>query len=134
MTLSVVPLYAGLLAFMYVGLSARVILMRRKSGIVLGDSGDITLTRRQRVHANFAEYAPLALVLLLMTELQGASFLVLHALGVLLIAGRVLHAYGVSQEQESAPFLHRVMGMALTFGVILIASLMNIASVFPAFS
>ena len=129
MTLSVVPLYAGVLAIMYVVLSARVILLRRKSGIVLGDSGDISLTRRQRVHANFAEYAPLALVLLLIAEIQGTGAYALHSLCVILIVGRVLHAYGVGQEHEPAPFIHRVLGMALTFGVILMAAALDMMSV-----
>ena len=72
-----------------------------------------------RVHSNFAEYVPLALVMLVLVEGQGAHAAVVHGLGLCLLAGRLAHAYGVSQPRENFKF--RVFGMAMTF-VTLIAS------------
>lgn len=43
-------------------------------------------------------------------------------MGSALIGGRLLHAWGVSQEQEN--FRYRTAGMALTFGVMLIACIL----------
>ena len=68
------------------------------------------------MQANCAEYAPLGLILLLIAELQGAPHWLLHAMGAALLAGRLLHAYGVSQEPE--PYIYRMTGMALTFAML----------------
>jgi hypothetical protein len=54
-------------------------------------------------------------------EMRGSASWLLHGMGCLLIAGRLSHAYGVSQLRES--FAFRVAGMAMTFTVILTASL-----------
>jgi hypothetical protein len=111
-----VPLHAGLLALLFVFLSVRVIGARRSARIPLGAAEDALLLRRMRVHANFAEYVPLALLLLAFLEWRGASAVLLNALCVLLLIGRGLHAYGVSQPKED--FRFRVAGMAATFVVI----------------
>ncbi|MGE0698940.1 MAG: MAPEG family protein [Hyphomicrobiaceae bacterium] len=123
--MAVTPIYASILALVFVGLSARVIGARRGAGVALGDGGDRLLLRRQRVHANFAEYVPLALVLLLLAEQQGAARPVLHALGLALLAGRLIHAFGVSQEPERLPL--RVAGMVLTLGTLVSAAAINLA-------
>ena len=74
-----------------------------------------------RVHANFAEYVPFAVVLLALMELQRAPAFLLHALGLVLLAGRLAHAYGVSQPNEN--FRFRVTGMMATFATLVIAAL-----------
>ncbi|MGE3991009.1 MAPEG family protein [Pseudorhodoplanes sp.] len=118
--LAIVPVYAAILAVMFVGLSIRVIGQRRSSKLPLGFQGDIALERRVRVQGNFAEYVPLALLLLAFVEMRGAPAWLLHGLCALLLAGRLSHAYGVSQMRER--FAFRVTGMAVTFTVILAAS------------
>lgn len=123
--MSITPVYAGLLALVFVALSIRVIGARRGAGISLGDGGDKALLRRQRVHANFAEYVPLALMLMLLAELQGVPRPVLHGLGLALLAGRLVHAAGVSREPEN--FKLRVTGMALTFTALISGALVNLA-------
>ena len=122
--IQVTPIYAGLLALLLVFLSVRVIRARRAARIALGDGGDRALLRRMRVQANFAEYAPLVLVLMAMAELQGAIPVLIHAIGLLLIIGRLCHAYGVSQEPET--FRFRVGGMALTFAALVSGALVNL--------
>lgn len=115
--LRIVPLYASVLALMFVGLSIRVIGARRAEKVVLGVGQSLALERRVRAHANFAEYAPFALLLLSMAELRGARPFTLHALGLVLIAGRAAHAWGISRLQEDYRF--RVAGMAATFAVLI---------------
>jgi hypothetical protein len=63
-----------------------------------------------RVHANFAEYVPFALLLATFIEMQGTRAWLIHLLCLALVAGRVIHAYGVSQEHEN--FRLRMAGMA----------------------
>ena len=116
MAILIVPFYAALLAALYIFLSVRVIRMRVRNRIGLGDRNNPRLQRAIRVHGNFAEYVPLALILAAFVELQQYSPLIIHLLCLALIIGRVVHAYGVSQEKED--YRLRVAGMGLTFGAI----------------
>jgi uncharacterized membrane protein YecN with MAPEG domain len=116
----VVFLYAALLALLFVALSIRTLLMRRRLQIAIGDAGNQGMLRAMRVHSNFAEYVPLSLLLLFLVEASGANPLFLHALGASILAGRISHAFGVSQIKEQYAF--RVLGMALTLTPIIIAA------------
>ena len=60
----VTALYAALLTPLFVLLSVRVIAMGWGAGAALGDGGNPDLLRRVWVQGNFAEYVPLALILL----------------------------------------------------------------------
>lgn len=119
--MAVTAFYAALLAAMFVLLSVRVINQRRQARVEIGSGEDAELLRRMRVHANFAEYAPFALVLLALTESLKAPSLWLHVLGLTLVAGRAIHAYGLSQTPHILRY--RVLGMTLTFAVIGLAGL-----------
>ncbi len=112
----ITAVYAGLLGLVFVVLSARVIGQRRGAKVSLGDGGNAALLRRMRVHGNFAEYVPLALVLLGLAESLATLTWLLHAIGAGLLAGRLSHAYGVSQSPERFQF--RVTGMAATLTAI----------------
>ncbi|MEM9125346.1 MAG: MAPEG family protein [Pseudomonadota bacterium] len=122
--LSITPIYAGLLGLMYVALSAMVITQRRSNKVSYGDGGNSNMLKAMRTHSNFAEYAPFALLLIAMVELQGAGVLILNLLGLCLLAGRVLHAYGFGRNPQIV--ILRQIGMVLTFTVILVAALTNI--------
>ncbi|MEL7279320.1 MAG: MAPEG family protein, partial [Pseudomonadota bacterium] len=90
----------------------RVILRRRAAKISVGDGGDKILMKRMRVQANCAEYVPLGVILLMIVELSGAASLTVHELGLMLVAGRVMHAAGMSITPQ-IPIL-RIIGMVLT--------------------
>jgi len=122
----ITPVYAAILAIIFVALSFRTLLLRRGRGVPIGTSGDPVLARATRVHSNFAEYVPLCLLLLYFLERQTTMNMGIHVLGVALVAGRLVHAYGVSQVDED--FRFRVFGMVLTLGVILSASARILAS------
>ena len=109
----ITPIYAALLALIFLALSVRTIRLRQQLGIAIGDQGDDAMQRAMRVHANFAEYAPLTLLLLFMLEPQVDSPLLMHGLGAALLVGRFLHAAGVSSPAEDLRW--RVIGMVLTF-------------------
>lgn len=118
--MQILPLYAAVLALMFVALSIRTLLLRRRLRIAVGDAGNPLMLRAMRVHANFAEYVPLALLLIYLVEGQGATHLLVHGLGLCLLTGRGIHAYGVSQAKEN--FRYRVAGMGLTFATLVAAS------------
>jgi uncharacterized membrane protein YecN with MAPEG domain len=121
MVSSIVPYYAALLALLFVFLSVRVVAARREHRVSIGMGGQHALERRVRVHANFAEYVPFALLLLGMAELRGAPAPVLHVLCLVLLFGRAAHAWGVSRPDED--FRFRVAGMVATFASIAGAAL-----------
>ncbi len=112
--------YVGPLALILLVLSFRVIGMRYKARLAIGSGGDKRIERAMRVQANFAEYAPFALIAIAASEISGASPVLVHVLGIALVAGRLSHAVGVSQMQE--PLILRQIGMVLTTGVIFVAS------------
>jgi uncharacterized protein len=112
----ITTLFAGLLALLFIVLSVRVIGARRGAKVSIGDGGDKLLARRARVHANFAEYAPIALLLMGLAESGGAAKMQIWMTGGLLLIGRLVHAYGVSQAKEVLAF--RIAGMAMTFAAI----------------
>jgi uncharacterized membrane protein YecN with MAPEG domain len=122
----ITPLYAALIALIFVVLSFRALLLRRRLGIAIGTGEDPLLARAIRVHSNFAEYVPIALILIFFVEIRTTANLLIHGLCIALIIGRIVHAYGVSQVEENYSF--RVSGMVLTLGCIIFASLRLITS------
>jgi len=124
MQLAITPIYAGLFALFFVFLSLRVIRVRRAARISLGDGGDAELQRRARVHANFAEYVPLTLILMALAELQGQPGWTIQLIGVLLLAGRAAHAYGLSQTPQVGAL--RVLGMIATIAALVTGAFANL--------
>ena len=108
----ITALYAGLLALLFLVLSFRTIAVRRSDKVEIGDGGNKRLLRRIRVHANFAEYVPIALVLMGLAESMRLPSPWLHAIGALLLVGRVMHAWGLSQEPHNLSA--RAYGMMAT--------------------
>ena len=118
----ITALYAGLLVPIFIILSARVIRARRGAKVSVGDGGDASLMRRMRVQANFAEYVPLALVLIGLVESMKVDWRLVHALGIALLIARIAHAAGMSPAKDI--FALRVLGVVLTFAVLIAAAVM----------
>ncbi|MEM9043203.1 MAG: MAPEG family protein [Pseudomonadota bacterium] len=112
MPLPITAFYAGILALWLLFLAASVIQLRRKHRVSLGDGGMDQLQGRIRGHANAVEQVPIALVLLALSEGMGTPGWVLHLLGVMLVAGRVLH--GVHFLEKRRGLVLRQVGMMLT--------------------
>ena len=116
-------LYAGLLTLWFVVLSVRVVNIRRR-GIIFGDNGDAHVIRVVRAQANFAEYVPLALLLLGFLEVSRYSIYLLHALGLVLLVARLLHGAALSFGWQMRA--GRIAGATLTFVVLLIEGVLCI--------
>jgi hypothetical protein len=117
----IVPTYASILVLIFVVLSARVIQMRASAKIGIGTGNDPAMERRIRVHGNFAEYVPLALLLLTFMEMLHMSRYLIHVLCIVLIVARIVHAIGVTPVEENFPM--RVGSVLATFAVLVIAAL-----------
>lgn len=117
----VTPLYAGFLTLWFVLLSVRVVNLRRR-GIIFGDNGDVGVIRVVRAQANFAEYVPLALLLMGFLEVSRYSIYLLHVLGLTLLVARLLHGCALSFGWQMRS--GRTAGAALTFIVLLIEAIL----------
>jgi uncharacterized protein len=117
-TLSITPFYIAILGILFFPFTLRVGLYRVKNNISIGDGQDEELIKRNRGQGNFIETVPLAVILILLMELLGASSTWLHALGVLLVGGRLLHYLGIT---GLGPFLCRPIGIFATMTIYLVA-------------
>lgn len=121
-SIHVTALYAGILALLYVLLAAVVIRGRRQLAISLGSGSNTRFERTIRGHGNFAEYVPLALLLMALAEINGNPPAVIHTLGAVLLAGRLLHAWCFVFTARNLNA--RVLGMVLTLGTIFSGALL----------
>jgi uncharacterized membrane protein YecN with MAPEG domain len=126
----ITALWAGLLGILMLALAMRVVRARATEDVIFGDGGSVLLLQRIRVHANFTEYVPMGVLLMLVLELDGASALLLHGLGGGLFAARVLHAFGLSSSTGTTP--GRFVGTVLTWIVLLAASGLALYAYFTA--
>jgi uncharacterized membrane protein YecN with MAPEG domain len=124
--LSITPIYIAVLGLLFLPLTLRVAVYRIKNKIIIGAGDDPEILRRIRGQANFIETVPMALFLLIVMEVLGASDIWLHALGLTLVLGRIFHYLGLA---ELGPFLFRPIGMVATLATILIGSLWILMSV-----
>jgi uncharacterized protein len=113
----ITALYAALLTPLLIVLVFRVIGQRQAKKVEIGDGEDRELMRRMRVHANFVETVPMGLILLGLAESLKAPGIALHVLGGLLLVGRIVHAYGLSQSPHILPM--RFAGMLMTIASLL---------------
>jgi len=122
--LSFTGFYASLLGILYIGLAINIIRLRLSLQIGIGSGGNKTLAKAMRVHGNFSEYVPLALILLACYELNAASAMMLHAIGSILVLGRIFHVIGLNKTIGASK--QRQIGMLSTFLVILVLAIENI--------
>ena len=110
MTLSITALYAGILMIFALALSFKAGGFRGSTGIsvLFGDPVNMELAQRVRVHQNFLEYIPMAIILMGIIEINGGNATFLHVFGVVLIISRIAHAIGLKHDNMGHP--GRVIG------------------------
>lgn len=106
-------LWAGLHVFLMLALSLQVVRLRQKHKVALGDEGIPELARAIRAFGNASEYVPTALVAIAVLALVGAPPLAIHIGGLVLFAGRLLHAIGLSNSGGTS--IPRALGMVATW-------------------
>ena len=127
MNLLITALYTSLLGLVFLCLSIQVIKVRRKLVISLGDGNNEDLQRATRAHANFNEYVPICILLLLVAELTSQADIFLHICGIVLVYGRIAHGYGLITHSGAS--LGRISGVLSTFAVLIALSLWNLFTV-----
>lgn len=122
--LLVSPIYAGILALMLVMLGLYVSWTRNRTKIDLGDNNNMTMLQAIRVHGNFTEYVPLALIVIAVAEGAGNSKWIIHLLGGALVVARLLQAWGLHQSPGLT--FGRGAGTGLTYLVLIAGGVLAI--------
>jgi uncharacterized membrane protein YecN with MAPEG domain len=113
-------LYTGLLILFAIVLQVRVIRIRRSKLIGVGHGNDRELEKAVRVHGNFVENAGFAISALILLAATSASIYIIHAVGLLMLIGRISHAIGLTSTAGTSS--GRVGGMVMTFSALVIAA------------
>ena len=114
------PFFAAVLAVFYIFLSSQVVRQRLSKGVKLGTGNEQELEEAMRIHANFSEYVPLALLLMWFAEVITGVQILIIGLGCFLVIGRVLHMIGMKNDSES--IICRKLGVISTMLVILVSA------------
>lgn len=103
-------LYAVIGVLLIMKFTLNVVRLRRQHHVAYGDGGRHDLHMAIRIHGNAVETVPLALLLLIVLEMNGAAIWMVHLTGILFFIGRFFHAYGLRHDAMSG----RKYGMMLT--------------------
>jgi uncharacterized membrane protein YecN with MAPEG domain len=106
-------LWVGLHLILLLVLSLLVVRQRRAHGVVLGDADIPALTQAVRAFGNATEYVPAGLIAIAVLAMVGAPPMVVHLTGLVLLAGRVCHAIGLSRSGGASVL--RSAGVILTW-------------------
>lgn len=82
-------------------LALRIVRMRLKGDVLIGDGGDDLLAGRMRAHANLVEYAPFVLVLLALIELARGSGTTLAVVASVFVVARIAHPMGMDLRRSN---------------------------------
>jgi uncharacterized membrane protein YecN with MAPEG domain len=112
--LEIAALYAGVNILILLVLAVLVVAGRRKHKITLGHGENEAFTRAVRAHGNAAEYIPAGLIGIVLLALfdPATPIWLLHAAGISLTLGRILHGYGLHTGTLN---FGRMFGMVLTW-------------------
>lgn len=94
-------LWAGLHMILLLVLAVLVTRQRRRHGVEIGDGGVPDLVQAIRAFGNATEYVPAAIAALGVLALAGAPPLLIHPIGLILFAGRVLHGVGLTRSSSA---------------------------------
>ena len=98
-----------------------VIRQRRSQEISMGHNDNENMQRAIRVHGNFTEYAPLAMIGLFGMAACGASEIWMYGIGGAFTLGRVMHAFGYSKVTGKS--IGRFYGTLITLLSLLVMAL-----------
>lgn len=122
---------AGVLGLLGAALAIQVIVRRVQLKIEAGDGGHPIMAQAIRAYGNFAEHAPLAVILLFAAELAGAPVWLVLGLAATLVAGRILSAVGLSRSL--GPSFARQAGASLSILALIGASTSLLVSTISSF-
>ncbi len=120
---------ACIMTLFYLVLTIHVVRGRWHHRVSLGDGDNADLRVRVRVHGNFAEYVPLALILTGTLEASKANPIGLIVASILLVLIRLSHVLGIRRK---APNIFRVVGAGGTVLLLTVLAAWGLLLVFTA--
>ncbi len=114
---------ASALTLIHLWLAFRVSQRRMAAKVMIGDEGDRLLLARQRAHANNAEYAPFAVILVALIELARGPSLTLWVLAALFVVARLAHGFGMVRP---TPNPLRAGGIGVTWVVLVVLAIWGV--------
>ena len=117
-SLSIVPVYAAVLAILYLALTFAVIRNRYRLRVSLGDGGDKRLNRVIRGAWKIFRIRSDVVAVAGLRGIGGAGAVVIHLGGALLLSGRLLHGYALALTLQNISA--RRNGMILTLASIVV--------------
>ncbi|MCE7030902.1 MAPEG family protein [Jiella avicenniae] len=124
--IAAVAIYAAMNGAVLFWLAVQTGRIRQREKVFMGDGGNPRMIRVMRGHANAIEFIPITLIAMTLAALLGTSAPIIHLLGILLTAGRVLHALHFTAAD--APMWQRMAGTSLSFLAMAGASLAALVS------
>lgn len=116
MILPITLTIAGAAAIVNIWLAIRVVTIRVKAKVLIGDGGNTLLLARMRAQLNYMEYTPLVLILIGLIEFARGTHIWLWAAGIVYIIGRILHPFGLDKQ---TPNPLRAAGILTTWIVLI---------------
>ena len=120
MPFQITAMYAAIFGILFIGFSLYVSAVRAKTGVSTGDGGNIAMVVAMRRHGNMAESTPFALLLMALAEANDLSAMWVHIAGLVLIAGRLIHPFGIGEGGGNFPA--RIVGQSATYIAMAIAA------------
>jgi uncharacterized protein len=98
MILPITLTIAGAAAIVNIWLAIRIVTLRLKEKVLIGDGGKALLIARTRAQLNFVEYTPFVLILMGLIEYAKGTQSWLWGAGIIYIIGRILHPFGLDKQ------------------------------------
>ncbi|HTN32976.1 MAG TPA: MAPEG family protein [Marinobacter sp.] len=117
----ITAIFAAVIGILLLVLSFHVSRFRLKYKKDLGVTSDRDFEVAVRAQANLVEYAPIALIMLAIAELNGVSGSFIYWTGMALVTGRILHAFGMIKGHGKSHWA-RFSGILLTWFAIFAAA------------
>tara|TARA_R110002111_G_scaffold182460_1_gene248002 strand:+ start:213 stop:617 length:405 start_codon:yes stop_codon:yes gene_type:complete len=111
MTLPVTALAAAICALLLIFMKFKVIGQRVKTETLFGAGEDAKMKMVRGTHANLAENAPIALILMALLEMANAHHWTLTGLAALFLVARAIHIYGMYQHHATGSVRFRQAGV-----------------------
>ena len=116
MILPITLTIAGAAAIVNIWLAVRIVMVRIKAKVLIGDGSNPLLVARMRAQLNYVEYTPFVLILMGLIELARGTSTWLWAAGIIYILGRIVHPFGLDKQ---APHPLRAAGILTTWIVLI---------------
>ncbi|MBW0147825.1 MAPEG family protein [Marinobacter arenosus] len=133
MIVPVTGVFAAVIGLLLLVLSGQVVRFRLKYKKGMGVTEDRDFEAAVRAHANLVEYAPIALLMLAIAELNGVPSGLVYWSGMTLVVGRVLHAWGMVNGRGGTHWA-RMIGIVMTWLAILATAMLLLWNVWQVYA